>query len=339
MAGDMDTPTAPRLQDGLGRTIDNLRISVTDRCNFRCVYCMPADGLRWLPRTEILTFEEIARLARIAIGLGIRKFRLTGGEPLVRAEIAKLVAALSALPGLGDLSLTTNGVLLEERAAELAGAGLKRINVSLDSLVRETFERLARRDALDRVLRGLQAASRLFPGPVKVNAVVIRGINDLEVIPLADLARREGFEVRFIEFMPLDADRSWKMETMVSGEEIRERIHRVHPLVPDPAADPRSPSRDYLFADGRGGKIGFINSVTEPFCDSCNRVRLTSDGKFRTCLFSVEETDLRQLLRSGAGDDEIAAAIRAAVLRKEPGHKINQPDFVFASRSMSQIGG
>ncbi len=335
----MVEPKHPRLEDLRGRTIDNLRISVTDRCNFRCVYCMSAEGLRWMPRAEILTFEEIARLARIAIGLGIRKLRLTGGEPLVRAELSKLVEVLSSLDGIEDLSLTTNGVLLAEQADDLARAGLRRINVSLDSLVRETFERLARRDALDRVLKGLQAARSRFPGPVKVNAVVLRGINDREVLDLAGLARSDGFEVRFIEFMPLDADRSWKMESLVSGEEIRERIDAVHPLVPDPSADPRSPSRDYVFADGRGGKVGFINSVTEPFCDSCNRVRLTSDGKLRTCLFSVVETDLRRLLRDGSRDEDIAEAIRSAVLKKEPGHKLNRPDFVFASRSMSQIGG
>ncbi len=336
----MESPTDPSpLRDRLGRTIDNLRISVTDRCNFRCVYCMPADGLQWIPRAEILSFEEIARVAEIAAGLGIRKFRLTGGEPLVRAELPTLVRMLTALKGVEDLSMTTNGVLLDDQAAPLASAGLRRINVSLDSLVRETFEKLVRRDALERTLRGLEAARRHFPGPVKVNAVLLRGLNDGETVRFAELARREDFEVRFIEFMPLDADHVWSMEKLVPGDEVRERIGAVYPLVADPGQDPRSPSRDYVFADGAGGKIGFINSVSEPFCESCNRVRITADGKLRTCLFSVRETDLRALLRGGAGDEEIAGAIRAAVWEKEPGHRINQPDFVFASRSMSQIGG
>ncbi len=329
----------PILRDRQGRSIVNLRISVTDRCNFRCVYCMPASGLHWIPRSDILTFEEIARVVRIAVGLGITKFRLTGGEPLVRAELPRLVEMLASEAGVRNLSLTTNGVLLADQAADLSRAGLKRVNVSLDSLVRETFEKMARRDALDAVMRGLEAAARWFPGPVKVNAVVLRGINDGEVEDFADLARRESYEMRFIEFMPLDADRSWSLEKMVSGDEIRERIERRHPLLPDPAQDPRSPSKDYVFADGVGGKIGFINSVSEPFCDSCNRIRITADGKLRTCLFSVLETDLRALLRAGASDGEISAAIRERVWEKEPGHKINQPDFVFASRSMSQIGG
>lgn len=325
--------------DQQGRTIENLRISVTDRCSFRCLYCRSAGGLRWDPRSEILTFEEIARVAGIAIGLGIRNFRLTGGEPLVRADLTELVRLLAGLDGIGDLSLTTNGFFLEEMAAELAAAGLRRINVSLDSLVRENFERISRRDALERVLRGLGAARRSFPGPVKVNAVILRGINDGEVVDLASLARREGFEVRFIEFMPLDADRSWRPETTVSGKEILRAIHAVFPLVPDPSAGPRSPSKDYVFQDGAGGKIGFINSVTEPFCDSCNRIRLTADGLLRTCLFSVTETDLRKLLREGAPDATIAEVFRDAVFHKEPGHRINRPDFAFASRSMGQIGG
>src|SRR5262245_4844946 len=276
----MDLPK-PILRDRQGRAIVNLRISVTDRCNFRCVYCMPAAGLQWTPRSEILSFEEIARVVRIAVGLGITKFRLTGGEPLVRAELPRLVRMLAAIEGVEDLSLTTNGVLLADQAADLRGAGLKRINISLDSLVRETFEKMARRDALDAVMRGLRAAARWFPGPVKVNAVVLRGINDGEIEDFAELARREGYEMRFIEFMPLDADRTWSLEKMVSGEEIRERIARRHPLRPDPAQDPRSPSRDYLFADGAGGKIGFINSVSEPFCDSCTRTPPTADGKLR----------------------------------------------------------
>ena len=329
----------PILKDRQGRVIENLRLSVTDRCNFRCVYCMPPDGLDWVPKENVLTFEEFTRLVQVAVGLGLRRFRLTGGEPLVRTHLDRLVAMILAVPGVEDLSLTTNGVLLAAQAQKLAAAGLRRVNVSLDSLLKETFERMARRDALDAVMEGLRAAAEHFPGPVKVNAVVLRGLNDGEVVEFARLARRANYEMRFIEFMPLDADRIWSMERLVSGEEIRSTIHAAFPLVPDPTQDPRAPSRDWVFADGSPGKVGFINSVTEPFCDTCNRIRVTAEGKLRTCLFSVRETNLREMLRGGAPDSAIAEAIRAAVWDKEPGHKINQPGFVHASRSMSQIGG
>ncbi len=328
-----------KLQDRFGRVIDNLRISITDRCNFRCIYCMPAEGLKWMPRDHLLSYEEMARLVQVFLSLGVSKIRLTGGEPLVRADLPDLVRLLARLPGLKDLSVTTNGVLLEEQARPLAEAGLERLNISIDSMVHETFERLARRDALDRVMRGLEVAARCLKGPIKLNTVLIRGINDHEVLDFARLARRSGFEVRFIEFMPLDAQRQWSLERMVSGEEVREAIHAEYPLEPDPEQNPHAPSQDWVFADGAGGKIGFINSVSEPFCDQCNRVRITADGKLRTCLFSIDETDLLSLVRGGKSDAEIAAAIRAAVWDKEPGHKINQPDFVPASRSMSQIGG
>jgi cyclic pyranopterin phosphate synthase len=331
------------LRDRLGRRIDNLRVSVTDRCNFRCVYCMPEEGMEWLPREEILSFEEIARVVRIAVGLGVRTVRLTGGEPLVRRDLHVLVGLLSRVEGLRDLALSTNGVLLAEQAEALACAGLQRVNVSLDALTRERFEQIARRDALAAVLRGLEAAARCFAGPVKVNAVLMRGFNDGEIPAFVRFAREHGYEVRFIEFMPLDADGSWSRQLLVEGREIMERIQEGLPpaarLVPDPATDPRAPSCDYVFADGAPGKIGFINSVSEPFCERCNRVRLTADGKLRTCLFSVAETDLAALLRGGADDGDIAAVIRAAVWEKEPGHRINSPDFVRASRSMSQIGG
>jgi cyclic pyranopterin phosphate synthase len=328
-----------QLKDQLGRTIDNLRISVTDRCNFRCVYCMPEEGLEWVPREAVLSFEEIERLVRIAVGLGIRKIRLTGGEPLVRKDLHVLVRMLAGIPGLDDLSLTTNGLLLGAQAAALSAAGLRRINVSLDALTRETFQRLVRRDALDQVMASLEMARRHFPGPVKVNAVILRGLNDHEIEAFAELARSRSFEVRFIEFMPLDADRIWSRDVLVSGQEILARIDAVHPLVPDPGQSPHSPSRDHVFADGAGGKIGFINSVTEPFCDLCNRVRITADGKLRTCLFSLTETDLMSLVRGGAADAEIGAAIRRAVWVKEPGHKINAVDFIRSPRTMSQIGG
>jgi cyclic pyranopterin phosphate synthase len=331
------------LHDRLGRQIDSLRISVTDRCNFRCTYCMPAEGLEWMPREELLRFEEIARLVRIAAGLGIRKLRLTGGEPLVRRDLPTLVGMLSEIDGIRDIGLTTNGVLLPEQAADLARAGLHRVNVSLDSLTRERFEQIVRRDALADVLRGLEAAAGHFEGPVKVNTVLMRGVNDGEIPAFARLSRDEGYVIRFIEFMPLDADRSWTRQSLVQGDEIIERIEESLAngvrLVPDPSASPNAPSRDYVFSDGAPGKIGFINSVSAPFCDQCNRIRITADGKLRTCLFSVDETDLSVLLRGKASDDEIAATIRRAVWDKEPGHKIDQPDFVPASRSMSQIGG
>jgi cyclic pyranopterin phosphate synthase len=332
------------LHDRQGRRIDNLRISVTDRCNLRCSYCMPAEGLAWLPRGAVLTFEEIERLVRIFVGLGIEKVRLTGGEPLVRRDLPVLVSLLSRIDGLRDLSLTTNGLRLAELAPALRKAGLRRINVSLDSLTREIFLEVTRRDAFAQVLRGLEAAAEWFDGPVKVNAVLLRGVNDHEVPAFMEFARTRGFEIRFIEFMPLDADATWSREHVITGAEIRERIAERWPLRPDPGAAPHAPSKDWVFADGAPGKIGFIDSVSEPFCDSCNRVRLTADGKLRTCLFSLGETDLLELLRSpsleiAAADLAIADAIVRAVWVKEPGHKINDPDFVRANRSMSQIGG
>lgn len=327
------------LIDKLGRTISNLRISVTDRCNFRCVYCMPEEGLRWLSRDRLLSFEEIERLVRVFSDLGIRKLRLTGGEPLVRSGLDELVQKLVRVPGIEDIALTTNGVLLAEQAEGLAQAGLKRVNVSLDSVDRETFEAMARRDALDRVLAGLEAAAQHFEGPIKLNTVLIRGVNDQEILGFAELARRPNFEVRFIEFMPLDAQQEWKLDRIVSGEEIRDVIHAKYPIRPGRQGDGRAPSQDWVFADGVGGKVGFIDSVTRPFCDHCNRIRITADGKLRTCLFSTGETDLLALVRGDVGDAQIAETIQAAVWNKEPGHKINQPDFVPASRSMSQIGG
>ena len=327
------------LKDRLGRKIDNLRVSVTDRCNFRCTYCMPEEGLEWLPKDEILTFEEIHRFVRIATGLGVRKVRLTGGEPLLRKRLDELVRMLVELPGVQDISLTTNGMLLAKHAEKLAAAGLRRVNVSLDSLDEQTFLRLARRGTLGAVLEGLDAARKHFEGPIKVNAVVLRGVNDHELLRFAEFARSRACEMRFIEFMPLDAENRWTRSTMISGEEIRKTINGTYPLKPDPECRPQSPSNDYVFADGVGGKIGFISSVTEPFCDSCNRIRITADGNLRTCLFSVRETNVKALLRGNASDDEIGAVIRKAVWDKEPGHKIDTPGFVPASRSMSQIGG
>ncbi len=328
-----------RLKDTFGRTIDDLRISLTDRCNFRCVYCMPAEGLAWLPGREILTYEEILRLARIFTGLGVRTIRLTGGEPLIRRDVDRLTEGLTRLDPSLDLGMTTNGFFLAERAGCLREAGLKRVNVSLDSLRPERFERMARRDGrlLFRILEGLQAARRAGLHPIKLNCVVMRGYNEDEVIDFARLGREHDLQVRFIEFMPLDGQGAWSMETVVPGAEIRARIDAVFPLSPAGGND-SEPATVYRFADGRGS-IGVIASVSEPFCDHCNRVRLTADGQLRTCLFSLREYNLRGLLRSGATDGEIAGFILAAVWKKEPGHKINQPDFVRPSRPMAAVGG
>lgn len=305
---------------------------------------MPAEGLEWLRRGQILSFEETERLARILIGLGVERFRITGGEPLVRRDLPELVRRLAGLAGLRDLSLTTNGILLPQLAEPLRRAGLRRVNVSLDSLTRETFQEIVRRDAFEQVMAGLEAAARWFEGPVKVNVVLLRGVNDGEVPAFVRLARERGFEVRFIEYMPLDADATWSRETLVSGDEVRARITQLHAIELDPTVDPRAPSRDWVFSDGAPGKIGFIDSVSEPFCELCNRIRITADGKLRTCLFSTRETDLRALLRrpdeaDALVDRDVALAIKSAVWNKEPGHQINDPEFVRANRSMSQIGG
>ena len=325
------------LVDAQGRVVDDLRISVTDRCNFRCVYCMPAEGLKWLPRDEVLSFEEITRLARLFVDAGTRTIRLTGGEPLVRRELPTLVRMLSALHPDIDLSLTTNGFLLRRDAKALAEAGLRRVNVSLDSLRAERFERLARRDSLNTVLDGINAAVEAGLGPVKINVVVMRGINDDEVVDFANFARSTGIRVRFIEYMPLDADGSWGPDLVVAGEDLLDAAETTFKL--EPVSAGHDPATRWRFADGSQGELGFINSVTEPFCERCNRVRLTADGQLRTCLFSITETDLRGPVRSGASDEELGSIIRAAIWRKEPGHRIGKPDFVKPNRSMSQIGG
>lgn len=328
-----------RLKDSFGRMIDDLRVSLTDRCNFRCIYCMPAEGLAWLPRREILTYEEILRLARIFTGLGVRTIRLTGGEPLIRHDVDILTEGLTRLDPALDLGMTTNGFFLAGRAGRLAEAGLKRVNVSLDSLRPERFERMARRDGrlLFRILDGLRVARKVGLHPIKLNCVIMRGYNDDEVIDFARLGREHDYQVRFIEFMPLDAQGAWSMQTVVPGSEIRARIDAVFPLFPA-SGNGSEPARVYRFADGVGS-IGVIASVTEPFCDHCNRIRITADGQLRTCLFSLREYNLRGLLRSGASDEEMADFILAAVWKKEPGHKINQPDFVRPSRPMVAVGG
>ena len=326
------------LQDGHGRRIGDLRVSVTDRCNFRCQYCMPAEGLPWLDRDQILRFEEIERLVRLFVAMGVRDVRLTGGEPLVRREFPRLVEMLARVEGLGDLSLTTNGYLLEGMTADLAAAGLRRINVSLDSLSRDRFFQMTRRDALPQVMRGLEELER-HPeiAPIKVNCVAMRGFTEEEVIPFAELARRKPYRVRFIEFMPLDADHAWSEDKVLTGAEIRSMIDAVHPLEPQPR-ESHSTARVYRFRDGHG-EVGFVNPVSEPFCGDCNRIRLTAEGSLRTCLFSMHETDLRAPLRDGASDADLEHIVRDAVWRKELKHHVSEPGFRQPPRTMSRIGG
>ncbi|MGZ8695238.1 MAG: GTP 3',8-cyclase MoaA [Gaiellaceae bacterium] len=326
------------LTDSWGREIKSVRVSVTDKCNFRCRYCMPAEGLEWLGRDELLTFEELARLVRVLAAMGVDEVRLTGGEPLARRDLPTLVSMLSPIPGVTDLSLTTNGVLLDRYAGPLVEAGLRRVNVSLDSLSHVRFAEITRRDALDRVLTGL-AAAEAYPelSPIKVNCVAIRGFTEEEVPAFAELARRKPYVVRFIEFMPLDADQAWRGDDVLTGGEIRALVEEHWPLE-EIAAKASSTARRFRFADG-AGEIGFVNPVSEPFCSTCDRIRLTADGQLRTCLFSRREWDLKSPLREGASDEELAALIRWAVQHKELKHRINEPGFVRASRSMSQIGG
>ncbi len=327
------------LRDSWGREIKSVRVSVTDKCNFRCTYCMPAEGLEWLGRQEILSFEEISRLVGVLARLGVDEVRLTGGEPLVRRDLPVLVGMLSAIDGVRDLSLTTNGVLLDRLAGPLVEAGLQRLNVSLDSLNHVRFAEITRRDALDAVLRGLDEVER-YPElrPIKINCVAVKGFTETEVPALAELARRKPYVVRFIEFMPLDADEAWREDDVLTGAEIRAIIEAEHgPLVELPAK-PSSTARRFRFADGIG-ELGFVNPVSEPFCTSCDRIRVTADGQLRTCLFSRREWDLKTPLREGAGDADLIELLRFAVRHKELKHRINDPGFVRASRSMSQIGG
>jgi len=328
------------LIDSFGRVHDDLRISVTDRCNLRCAYCMPEDPV-WYPHDAILTFEEIERVASIAIGLGVRKLRVTGGEPLVRRDVTRLIGKLSRLPGLDDLSLTTNGVLLAGFARELAAAGLRRVNVSLDTIDRARFAKLTGRDRLPEVLAGLEAASAAGLAPIKVNAVLLSGENEHEAVDLVRFGREHGYEVRFIEFMPLENDHSWDLGRVVSGASVRRALEAVWPMSPDPTGDPHAPATRFVFADGRGA-VGFIDSVTQPFCASCSRIRVTSDGKFRVCLYDDRETDLRAALRGGADDSSIAALMIDALGRKGRGGAIDILETKRAiplTRTMHQIGG
>lgn len=328
-----------QLIDGFGRIHNNLRISVTDRCNIRCFYCMPAENVQFMPRTDLLSFEEIARFVYVCVGLGVNKVRLTGGEPLVRKDLHKLVELIAAIDGVHDIGITTNGILLAEQAQALWDAGLRRINVSLDALDPVKFKEITRREGYEKVLEGIQAAQRVGFDPVKVNAVSVRGMTESEIVPFGRFARETGAEIRFIEFMPLDADNAWERDKVLFAHEILERLAaEIMPLIPVPDADPHAPASEFVFEDGVG-RIGFIASVSQPFCANCDRFRITADGKIRNCLFSLEETDVRALLRSGASDAAIAEAVRACVASKWEGHQINTAKFIQPQRPMYSIGG
>jgi GTP 3',8-cyclase len=330
---------AEPLVDALGRVHTNLRVSVTDRCNIRCFYCMPDENVRFLPRRDILTFEEIERFVRVVAGLGVNKLRLTGGEPLVRADLPKLVERLARIEGIHDVALTTNGILLAEQAQALKDAGLSRINISLDALTEETFRKIARRDGLDRVLAGIHAAKHAGFERIRLNAVAIKGITEPEIVPLTHFARQHGMEMRFIEFMPLDAENNWQHDQVLGGDEIRRLIEEaIGPLEEAERPDPSQPATDFRFAEG-GGTVGFINPVTQPFCEDCNRLRITAEGKVRNCLFSTVEWDARGVLRGGGTDGELAELVRDCVRAKKPGHGIDSADFVRPARAMYEIGG
>jgi len=330
--------TAP-LVDSFNRVHDNLRISVTDRCNIRCFYCMPEEGVQFVKRSEILDFEEIERFARVAATLGVRKLRVTGGEPLVRRDLPVLIRRLAAIPGIDDLALTTNGVLLEDLAHPLYDAGLRRLNVHIDTLDRDRFREITRRDDLGKVLAGLEAAQRAGFSRIKLNAVAVKNLVEPDIVPLARFARDHAFEVRYIEFMPLDSQNLWDRGKVLLADEIIDTLSReISPLHPVPDPDPRAPATEYRYEDG-GGTVGFIASVSRPFCLNCNRLRLTADGKLRYCLFALEEDDVKSLLRSGASDDEIAALIRRNIAGKWLGHEINSGKFVAPPRPMYSIGG
>jgi cyclic pyranopterin phosphate synthase len=327
------------LIDSFGRVHTDLRISVTDRCNIRCFYCMPNEHVVFKPREELLTFEEIVRFVRVAAQMGIRTLRLTGGEPLVRRNLDRLIALLARIEGIEDIALTTNGILLAEQARALREAGLRRVNISLDALDAEIFRKIARRDGYEQVLAGIAAAQQVGFDKIKLNAVAIRGLTEEQIVPLGRFARERGLELRFIEFMPLDAEGNWQNDQVLTGDEILRRLEtafgRLEPIAP---AHPGQPACDYRFADG-GGTVGFINPVTHPFCGECNRLRLTAEGQIRNCLFSLEEWDARALLRRGADEDELAALLRSSVAAKRAGHGINSDEFVRPTRAMFQIGG
>jgi cyclic pyranopterin phosphate synthase len=327
------------LLDSFGRVHDSLRISVTDRCNIRCFYCMPETGVKFVDHGEILSFEEIERFVRIAVPLGVTKLRVTGGEPLVRRDLPLLIRRLAAIPGIRDLALTTNGVLLPEFAVPLYQAGLRRLNVHLDTLDRARFLEITRRDDLDKVLAGLALARQAGFSRIKLNAVALKNLVEPDIVPLARYARENGFEVRYIEFMPLDAQNLWdRSKVLLAGDIIALLSREISPLIPVPDPDPRAPAAQYAFADG-SGQVGFIASVSRPFCLNCNRIRLTADGKLRYCLFAIEEDDVKTLMRGGASDGEIAALVRRNIAGKWEGHEINSAKFVAPPRPMYSIGG
>jgi len=339
MTADPSLPIVNQLVDSFGRSHNNLRISVTDRCNLRCFYCMPEHNPDFMPKAELLTFEEIERVVRVGTQLGIDRVRLTGGEPLVRRELHKLIAAIVRVPGIRDIGLTTNGIFLAEQAQALRDAGLTRLNVSLDALDSETFHKMTRRDGFDKVLEGIQAARDTGFLPIKLNAVSVRGLTESQIVPFGELARKGNVDVRFIEFMPLDAENTWERDRVLFAHEIIEILEaEFGPLDPLPAARKRAPATQYRFRDGFG-TIGLIASVSRPFCESCNRFRLTADGKLRNCLFSLEETDVRDLLRNHRTDEEIAEAMKSCITAKKEGHEINSARFIQPERPMHSIGG
>jgi len=328
------------LTDGFGRTATDLRVSLTDRCNLRCSYCMPAEGLDWLAKPDLLTDDELQRLLAIAVTrLGVTQVRFTGGEPLLRRGLTQIVARTAAMAPRPELSLTTNGIGLDRLAEPLAAAGLDRVNVSLDTLSAETFVQLARRDRLDNVLAGLAAAAASGLAPVKVNAVLMRGVNDRESVGLLRFCLEHGYQLRFIEQMPLDAQHGWRRAQMITADEILAALGEEFMLKPDDTVDRGAAPAEVFLVDGGPARVGIIGSVTRPFCGACDRVRLTADGQVRNCLFAREESDLRGLLRAGASDDALADAWRRAVATKLPGHGINDPGFLQPSRPMSAIGG
>ncbi len=332
------TNTAP-LTDRLGRTHTSLRISVTDRCNIRCFYCMPNENVRFRPREELLTFEEITRFVRVVSQMGVRRLRLTGGEPLVRAELPRLVEMLASLPGIDDLALTTNGILLTEQAAALRRAGLERLNISLDTLREDVFQKISRREGLDRVLAGIAAAQDAGFKRIRLNAIAIHGLTEDEIVPLARFARERDLELRFIEYMPLDAEQHWQPSDVLDGDTIRRTLEaEFGPLVPIGRPHPSQPASDFEYADGRG-RIGLIQPVSQPFCEACDRLRLTAEGQVRNCLFSTAEWDARAILRSHASDDDLSNLVRDCILAKAPAHGIGTADFVRPERAMYQIGG
>jgi cyclic pyranopterin phosphate synthase len=345
---------AGQLIDSHGRVLRDLRVSVTDRCNFRCLYCLPESeagdefqqnrfpGARltrpWHPRQQMLSYEEIERVVQLAVGLGIEKIRLTGGEPLLRPQIEKLVEMIARLPGVRDLAMTSNGFLFAQKGRALRDAGLKRISFSLDSLDRENFKKITGRDGLPALLEAIDLAQQLDLNPVKVNAVVMRGINDHEIEGLAEFASNRGLVMRFIEFMPLDSGRTWQKDTVVPGREILQRLQQRFSLQPLVPLNPAETAKRWALPGGRG-EIGVIAPVSEPFCGHCNRLRLTADGKIRTCLFSVVEHDVRSLIRTGADEEALRDFLRSVAWQKEARHHIGEPDFVQPERTMSCIGG